>query len=204
MNNTKENILNVALKLFAKSGFEAVSVSDISGELGITKGALYKHYKNKRDILDSIVAKMVEIDAERSCLHNVPKDSFEENPEPYADVSVENFKDFTVSQFGFWTENEFAADFRKMLLLEQFRNPSMAEFYRNCISEGPVDYTEKIFAAMAERGALKKCNPRLLALEFYSPLFLLIAISDGKRDKTPYLNELKEIIDNFFEKYKEN
>ena len=31
-------------------GYEAVCVSTIAGELGMTKGALYKHYKNKRDI----------------------------------------------------------------------------------------------------------------------------------------------------------
>ena len=46
--NTKEKIMFAALKLFAKDGYEAVSVSAIAGELGITKGALYKHYKNKR------------------------------------------------------------------------------------------------------------------------------------------------------------
>ena len=44
--NTKEKILVTALRLFAVYGYEAVSVSRIAGELGITKGALYKHYKN--------------------------------------------------------------------------------------------------------------------------------------------------------------
>ena len=44
MENTKENILLAALHLFARDGYEAVSVSQIAGELGITKGALYRHY----------------------------------------------------------------------------------------------------------------------------------------------------------------
>ncbi len=39
-----------ALRLFAVNGYEAVSVSQIAGELGITKGALYKHYKKKKEI----------------------------------------------------------------------------------------------------------------------------------------------------------
>ena len=52
--NTKEKILVTALRLFAVYGYEAVSVSRIAGELGITKGALYKHYKNKRDIFNCI------------------------------------------------------------------------------------------------------------------------------------------------------
>ena len=50
MTDTKEKILTASLKLFSKRGYEAVSVSEIAGELGITKGALYRHYKNKREI----------------------------------------------------------------------------------------------------------------------------------------------------------
>ena len=44
MSKTKEKILLTALRLFAQDGYEAVSMSKIAGELGITKGALYKHY----------------------------------------------------------------------------------------------------------------------------------------------------------------
>ena len=55
MGNRKEEILIVALHLFARDGYEAVSVSQIAGELDMTKGALYRHYKSKRDIFDSIV-----------------------------------------------------------------------------------------------------------------------------------------------------
>ena len=52
MGQTKEKIWITALELFAQNGYEAVSVSDIAGQLGITKGALYKHYTNKRAIFD--------------------------------------------------------------------------------------------------------------------------------------------------------
>ena len=58
MADTKENILMAALHLFARDGYEAVSVSQIAGELDITKGALYRHYKSKRDIFDCIVERM--------------------------------------------------------------------------------------------------------------------------------------------------
>lgn len=52
MRNRKEEILTVALHLFARDGYEAVSVSQIAGELDMTKGALYRHYKSKRDIFE--------------------------------------------------------------------------------------------------------------------------------------------------------
>ena len=40
MSDTKKSILLSALCLFARDGYEAVPVSAIAGELGITKGAL--------------------------------------------------------------------------------------------------------------------------------------------------------------------
>lgn len=63
MNDTGERILLAALKLFSADGFEAVSVSDIAREVGITKGALYRHYPSKRDIFLSIVGRMEKSDS---------------------------------------------------------------------------------------------------------------------------------------------
>ena len=72
MSDTKEQILLAALRLFARDGYEAVSVSQIAGALGMTKGALYKHYKNKQDIFDSIVARMEQLDAIHARQYQLP------------------------------------------------------------------------------------------------------------------------------------
>ena len=45
--------------LFSQNGFEAVSVSDIAGRLGITNGALYKHFNNKQDIFETVKKTMI-------------------------------------------------------------------------------------------------------------------------------------------------
>ena len=66
MADTKEAILTAALTLFAANGYEAVSVSQIAGRLGITKGALYRHYQNKRDIFDHILSRMEDMDLQQA------------------------------------------------------------------------------------------------------------------------------------------
>lgn len=180
---TKEKILMTALHLFAKDGYEAVSVSTIAGELGITKGALYKHYKNKRDIFDNIVERMYQIDAERSQQYEVPEEKYEETPKDYENVFMDNVKAFTIAQFTFWTEDDFASNFRKMLTLEQYRNSEMAELYSNCIVSGPVAYMEDIFREMIVKGMFKETDPKQLAIEFYAPMYLLISISDTSTNK---------------------
>ena len=45
---TKQRILSEALKLFASKGYEAVSVAQIAGAVGIKAPSLYKHYDSKR------------------------------------------------------------------------------------------------------------------------------------------------------------
>ena len=77
MSDTKEAILIAALHLFARDGYEAVSVSQIAGALSMTKGALYKHYKNKRDIFDHIVARMEQMDAEQAETFQLPEGTLE-------------------------------------------------------------------------------------------------------------------------------
>ena len=86
--DTKEKILLASLELFSKDGYEAVSVSMIADALGITKGALYKHYTNKRDIFDSILRRMEENDRSGAERFSLPVGIFDEMPESYRNTAI--------------------------------------------------------------------------------------------------------------------
>lgn len=201
MTNTKEQILTTALRLFARDGYEAVSVSMIAGELGITKGALYKHYKNKQDIFDSIVARMYELDAKQAQTHDVPEETYDAQPDSYEEVTFASVKAFTIAQFHFWTEDTFASNFRRMLSLEQYRNPEMASLYQNCLTAGPVSYMEDIFREMIKKDVLKPADPNVLAVTFFAPLYLLIQISDHTKNCDALIASLCGHIDAFIKHY---
>jgi len=47
---TKNKINNVALKLFNKNGIKATSIRQIAKDVGITEGAIYKHFESKDQI----------------------------------------------------------------------------------------------------------------------------------------------------------
>jgi AcrR family transcriptional regulator len=49
--DTRERILDVALDLFTRQGFDGTSLRQIAEELGLTKAALYYHFESKDDIL---------------------------------------------------------------------------------------------------------------------------------------------------------
>ncbi|MEN3613971.1 TetR/AcrR family transcriptional regulator [Plantactinospora sp. ZYX-F-223] len=58
--DTRSRIQAVALELFTEQGYEKTSLREIAERLGVTKAALYYHFKSKDDIVDSFVSDRVE------------------------------------------------------------------------------------------------------------------------------------------------
>lgn len=192
----KEKILKKSLELFAQKGFDAVSVSMISEGLGISKGALYKHYDSKKAIFDAIIKRMEESDFDISGIYNMPQDLFENMPEQYKGSSLENLFSFTIAMFMYWTENEFASCFRKMISIERFNNKEMSELYHQYLGLGPLSYVEDLFENMDELSELE-LSSKQLALDFYGPIFMLINVYDHVTDKAEVLLKVKEHIESF-------
>ena len=197
MGNRKEEILIVALHLFARDGYEAVSVSQIAGELDMTKGALYRHYKSKRDIFDCIVQRMEQQDSEQARQNEVLEESIEKVPEEYQNVSVEDFVGYSKSMFEYWTEDDFASSFRKMLTLEQFRNEEMQNLYQQYLVSGPAEYVKDLFKNMEIK------NPEEEAVKFYANMFFYYSVYDGATDKTKAKCQFEYMLDKIVEEMKQ-
>ena len=197
MGNRKEEILIVALHLFARDGYEAVSVSQIAGELDMTKGALYRHYKSKRDIFDCIVQRMEQQDSEQARQNEVPEESIENVPEEYQNVSVEDFVGYSKSMFEYWTEDDFASSFRKMLTLEQFRNEEMQNLYQQYLVSGPAEYVKDLFKNMEIK------NPEEEAVKFYANMFFYYNVYDGAADKAKAKCQFEQMLDKIVEEMKQ-
>ena len=197
MGNRKEEILIVALHLFARDGYEAVSVSQIAGELDMTKGALYRHYKSKRDIFDCIVHRMEQQDGERARENEVPEESIEKTPEEYQNVSLDDFVEYSKSMFEYWTEDDFASSFRKMLTIEQFRSEEMQNLYQQYLVSGPAEYVNDLFKNM------KIKNPEENAIKFYANMFFYYSMYDGATDKTKAKCQFEQMMGKIVEEMKQ-
>ena len=182
--NTKERILEEALKLFSQSGYMGTSMNDIAAELGVTKAALYKHYKSKQEILESIVERMNQMDAERAKKYEMPEGNMAEVIAGYKDTALDKIKQYTKVQLLHWTEEEFPCRFRKMLTLEQYRDPDMAELYQNYLAKGPVAYIEKIFAGLTKN-------------DKDGPIFLLYSLYDGTDEKQDVTKMVEQHVERF-------
>lgn len=158
--NTKEKILVQSLKLFSINGFEAVSIRTIADAVGIGNSALYKHYKSKREIFDSIV----QMEKERylkACSSAMEKMR-----------DLENVKKITLEMFKFQTTDESIVAFRRLLLIEKFRDPEIAGIYKNFFIDIPIQYQIKIFKKLQKNGLMIQGNTQVFAMELYSPFYL--------------------------------
>ena len=219
--NTKEKILEEALKLFAQSGYMGTSMNEIASRLGVTKAALYKHYSSKQEILDSIVERMNQMDVKRRVIlmprltdaqivermnqmdvkrakeYEMPDGDMEDVIAGYKNIALEKIRQFTKVQFLHWTEEEFSCCFRKMLTLEQYRDPKMAKLYQNYLAEGPLRYMEAVFSGIVESGE----DAKQLAMDFYGPIFLLYSIYDGAENKQEVVKQVEEHVEKFAKRF---
>lgn len=199
--NTKEEILLESLKLFARDGYEGVTVRDIAEKLGIRQSSLYKHYESKQDIFISIVNRMNEEFQAKITSLNVPEGSFSQMAALYGHEPLAVIKTLGEGLFRYWTEDEYASAFRRMLILEQYRNNELSAFYQQYLAGGVIEYETKLFAEMIQQGYFKKNDPQQLAINFYGPIFLLMTVYDGTVDKNGLVDLVIAHVEQFGRRY---
>ena len=201
---TKERILDIALELFAQNGYLGTSMSDIAKQLGFTKAALYKHYTSKQEILDQIVERMNRMDYERAEEYEMPETEPDGFAEAYMHTPIEKIRIYSLAQFDHWTKETFSANFRKMLTLEQYRDPKLAQLHHDYLAGGPLEYMAAIFRKLADSDE----EAMQLALDFYGPMYLLYSVYDGAKDKAsvaPMLDaHIRRFIAKVESKYRKN
>ena len=198
--NTKEKILESALELFAQCGYLGTSMSDLANRLEITKGALYKHFKSKQEILDSIVEKMEKSDYDRAEEYERPETEPDGFSEAYMQTPIERIRAYSLAQFEHWTSEKFPSNFRKMLSLEQYRDPKLARLYHDYLATGPTEYMAALFRKLTDTDE----EAMQLALEFYGPMFLLYSVYDGASKKESITPLITNHIDRFIKKIESN
>ena len=81
----------------------------------------------------------------------------------YLQTRIAQIHDYSMAQFEHWTKETFSANFRKMLTLEQYRDPKLAQLHHDYLAGGPLEYMAAIFRKLADSDE----TAMQLALEFY-------------------------------------
>ena len=171
---TKERILYAALDLFAEKGYDGVGVDLIAENAGLKGPSLYRHYKGKEDIFNSLIDLVTSHYEEGFGLKKKPE-KFPENMDELIENAMEKIR-FTMN-------DDIVRKTRRILAMEQFRCKRMAELATRYHLENLQGMYAGIFKELMEKGILKKDNPELLALEFVAPVSLLIHMYDRQPER---------------------
>ena len=121
--NTKQVILEAALELFSVQGFEATSIAQIAGAVGIRKASLYSHFENKQAILDALVQEVLE----QYEMHSVFAKTDWEKDSGNLPLTPDEAVQMIGEQIRYILHNSTVSRARKMLVIEQFQNPDLAK-----------------------------------------------------------------------------
>lgn len=163
---TKERILFEALKLFSINGFDSVSTRSIARAVDASDAVIYKHFKNKQEIFDQIVAICTQRFIEKRNRININT------------IDWDGIDALCLEMFHFHTSDEWIMPFRRFLVLEQFKNPEIAKLYKEFFIDIPINSTASIFEELIKQGYMKKGDATVYAMELYCPFFMCHTLKD--------------------------
>ncbi len=159
---TKEKILKTALKLFSSKGYKATTVRDIAGAMGMKQSALYNHFRNKDEILETLISNLTS-----SAIVTLFDNRDSQQPKNQGKALLASIAT-TFKLIGFDGQNEALY---KLLMQEIFRNERIREIYNEHFYQENVKKLSGHFFSMMQEELIKSSDPLLLANEFFSPLF---------------------------------
>ena len=200
--NTKQEILEAALDLFSVQGFEATSISQIAGAVGIRKASLYSHFESKQAILDAIVKDVLEQYAE----HSIFARTDWENPSVTMEKQVltsDTASQMILGQIRYILHDPHISKARKMLVMEQFQNPELAKLQTKQNYTDVMQYFTGLVNHLIRHGVLAGEDPEIMAAQLCLPISAWINLCDREPEREAEVAELvNRHIQQFFRVYR--
>ncbi len=175
----REDILRVALNLFASKGIEGTGLREIATRIGVSQPALYHYFASKEALVDAVVEWRRE-DA-RAKQAAVTKGLEGATSLRQGLVAIAE----SLTHLWHSPENE---DFHRLILSELTKQgPLAARLQRDFIEPG-LQWAEELFSTLIKIGKVRDLDPALLAVQFIGP-FLMMGLwhrqrgADAGRDR---------------------
>jgi len=179
---TKAQILDAALDLFSVQGYEATSIAQLAEAVGIRKASLYGHFTNKQDILDTLLQDTMEEFNRRSIFVHADWD----DPAFTADkhnLSVDAVCQMVQGQISFITRDPRISKIRKLLTIEQFRNPELKTLQTEQSYELILRYNTGLMRHLIREGVLRDEDAEIMAAQFAWPISMWMSLCDREPER---------------------
>lgn len=192
--STRQKILDAALDLFSIQGFEATSVSQIADRVGIRKASMYSHFASKQEILESLMQETMK--------HYERHTIFFDSRIADQDLNVKSITEMIVGQIRYIIHEPQIVKGRKMLTVEQFRNPILAELQTKQNYTNVMNFFAGLVKKLIEQRKLADNDPEIMAAQLCLPISVWINLCDREPEREDEVTELiRRHITQFFEIY---
>lgn len=181
--NTKQAILDEALGLFSVHGYDGVSVKDIANAVGIKDSSLYKHFKSKNEIFETLLDGMNKRFEQTVTFYRLPQGDIEKVYRQYGENDLDWLKKAVDAIFLFFVEDAYAVKFLHLLMIEQYKNNDAARMFEEWFIDGALSFQTALFDKMMQEGYFRRANPRAAATQFYGPILLLVLMYNSKPER---------------------
>lgn len=186
--NTRQQILEASLELFSVQGFEATSVAQIADAVGIRKASLYSHFESKQAILDALVEEVLGQYETRSLFARTDWEKETGSLPVTADAAVQ----MILGQIRYILHDSTVSRARRMLVIEQFRNPELAKLQTKQNYSDVLQYFTGLVKQLIRRGMLAEDDPEIMAAQFCLPISVWINLCDREPERETEVMELVE------------
>ena len=169
--STRDKIMDVALHMFSERGYEAVSIRDICGEVGIKESTLYYHFKNKKDILDSLIAKFREhIDSLLVHVDEITAGTDKKKKMKGDEIGAQMMDSYMMDSYLF---DPFCNLMLRLMMIEQFHNEELRELYEKTLFTDPYEIQLNVFNRLATIGTVPAEDVEWIVRETHSFMTML-------------------------------
>lgn len=198
-NDTKQKILDKALELFSEKGYEAVSMDEIAGAVGVKAPSLYNHFSSKKAIFDAIVQSIISQYNEDTNKIDIHVENVKKDIPTFLRIDGAFLFEKLRQVFEYSIENERIRGFRRMMSIEQFQSKEMSALFTKYYVDRLINYHAKIFQALIDSHEISDDDPNALAMMYVAPVLTLIGICDREMDKKEEcLEKLKKHVELFY------
>lgn len=191
--DTKERILDEALRQFSQKGYDGTNIRELTASLGLVKSSMYKHYKSKEEIWNSLLDRMIAYYDERfGSAENLP-------PVP---ESLDELTAMTMRMVDITVQDERIVMTRKLLSIEQYRDERARQLATKHFLTGLTEMFTYIFDGMMKKGLLRNDDPKMLAFAYTAPVSSLIHLCDREPEKAAdAISQIKAFSRHFIKTY---
>lgn len=149
----RQQIVDIIRNIISSKGIEHVTISEIAEKIGTTKGAIYRHFKSKRDILSLLIDNI-----EETLMEALDSAMVEKDP-------IQNLKNILFAQL-ILAKNRRKTSFVVIMGAIQFSDPFIRKKILKLIQKY-LRRIEKLLLSAIGLGLLKRdIDPKISAIVF--------------------------------------